>query len=117
MRPAAMPLEPFARAWLSEWTEAGGAVMRDRAPGNTFLFGWPEFDSTEIWSDIARANPDWSDEQMGRAYVSGQSSYHGKMRGLLALLKAVPGGADTVKALVAADRALGWSATMREARA
>lgn len=116
--PYNLPLVPFAINWLAEWTDAGGSVMPDlNGDDGVYWFGWPEYDLTPQWKKVQEENAGWSDERRDRNYSWGDASHHGKMRALLDLLGAVPEGTETVKALVADNRKLGWSASMQEARA
>ena len=113
--------ESFASVWLRQWTENGGTVL-DSYDG-LFAFGWPEYYLSDAHTaDHAKIEAGayyQSLDERTRATADRQTDawndahYVGTMRTLLAVVKAVPGAVDEVKAIVTENPRRGWTARMR----
>lgn len=90
---AQRPILSFAEAWLSAWTKAGGSVVIDDE--GEAHFGYPTYD---LAPNCVQCNPDLPSELNENAFLHAQADYYATMRERFNLLKALPCGADAIKA-------------------
>lgn len=103
--PEVKALEPFAHAWLSQWTSMGGSCMPDPRTAGGWILGRPEYDLSPAYDDDRAAHGWTEDQQHYQAYA--HARYDGQMRALRELLRTVRSGRDAVQALVTVDPQLG----------
>lgn len=86
-------LDLFSATWLHQWAEAGGSVYLD-ADGKAFL-GFPSYELSPEYVEPSAELSDWSRYNQ-HAFLDAR--YHGKMRGMLSILEALPYGNEALKA-------------------
>lgn len=85
-------LDLFAASWMHQWVEAGGSVQLSR-DGKASL-GFPVYHDSPAYIEPAADLPDAvkTNQETFR-----DAHYHGKMRGMLVVIEALPFGYDALK--------------------
>lgn len=94
---AAVGLSLFAAAWFERWQGGRGSVMLE-GDGRA-VFGWVPYKNERFARPMPGEIPT---DLIERQTEFDTTQHHGRMRELLDLLEAVPGGLDAVKAYVKA---------------
>jgi len=86
-------LDLFAATWLQQWVDAGGSVQLDA--GGKASIGFPMYEYSPGYVEAATDQPEWLRENQ-RTFLD--AHYHGRMRGMLAIIEALPCGYEALKA-------------------
>lgn len=119
------PLEPFALAWLARWTQFGASARLSRVceidedPGSVepqLSTCFPTYHFSPVYEDdedLIAQSPDWPESLLRDRRSFNCHFFDGKLRELHDLMDAVPGGFDSVRALIEVLPELGQGRPLR----